>query len=156
MSQEEAAQAAGRDFAGEIGIIDLASYAVAKLLCGGFAFVLVFVRIFVRISANGCLGRFFASRARWRRRVVGSGTRGREHARSEVSDRMFDHAGVEIVDRTFAVAGSIYEASFLRRFVRVPVQPMRLTLTGLMQEAGGVFGCVTHLEFADVERIHLR
>src|ERR1700730_12639231 len=96
MGEEQAAQAAGRDLAGEISFIDMASDAIAQLSHSGFKLALV--------SADGGLGCFFTNAARYRRRIVGSGPRRIEKPGTEIRHRVLDHTGVEIIDRILAVA----------------------------------------------------
>src|SRR6202043_3858799 len=78
--------------------------------------------------------------------------RGTEYSRTEISYRVLDHADIEIVGWILALAAGFCG----RSLVRVVIKPLRQALTGLMQESGGIFSRVSHLEFANIEGVHLR
>ena len=92
MSKKQSAQTARLHFAGEIGIVDLASDAVSPLLRDRFKLLV--------IAANGGLCGFFACGARQRegRSSVPDGRPARiKHSRAEVGYGMFDHSRVESI-----------------------------------------------------------
>src|ERR1700733_15153307 len=115
MHQEQPAQAAGGDFAVEIGIVNAASNAITQLPRDRFAFT--------ALHANGSLGQCFAGRARQRRVVLRSWTRRIEHSRSEISHGVLDDAGIKIVDCT--------SARSVRVRARGAVEPLRQSLASL-------------------------
>src|ERR1700739_1137371 len=73
MGQEQTPQAAGRDFPGEIGVVDLIADAISPFPGRGFE---------VLVAAGSRLRRFFTSRPRQRRTAFGFRNRARwiEHA----------------------------------------------------------------------------
>src|SRR5271165_1292906 len=91
--EEQAAQAAGRDFASQVSVVDLVADAAAKVLRRGFALAW--------FGANGCLRGLFTSGARnwFRVGLVQSGPGGIQNARTEVGHSVFDDPSVEFVDR---------------------------------------------------------
>src|SRR5215467_3544862 len=78
-------------------------------------------------------------RLNWRTRRI-------QHARSEVCNRMFDDASIEAIWSSFKL-GSFYGMT---------VPALRQSLTSLMQKARRIFRSMHHLEFPNIESVHLR
>ena len=92
MGKEESPQARRRDFAREIRIIDLVADAISPFLRGRLELA--------RVGTRGGQRCLLASGAGKLTKVVSAGRRTRrmQDARSQVSHRMLDDAGIEMID----------------------------------------------------------
>src|SRR5579863_103923 len=145
MREKQPAEAAGSDLAAEVRIVNLTPDAIAPFFRRG-------LEVFI-ISSRGGLCRFFKSRTRELREIIrtSSRTRRMQHTRSEVRDGVFDHAGVKAVDGPVAFAGTGDCVNW-----RMPIEPLRQSLAGMMQKPGSLFGSVHHLKVPNAKSVQLR
>src|SRR5208337_4845269 len=139
VGQKQPSQTAGRHFAGEVGVVDLASQAVPPLPRGSFEPVLA--------TSHRSLCGFLAGGAGQLRAVVRrSRTRGIEHARPEVGYGMFDDAGTKIIHGSSGPSRPVSIAIACSSIPAMVVKPVRQPPASVMQEAGGILGSVDHLK----------